>query len=156
MRYIFGHTVILVYETIMVSKKVFLGHRNSGIVGIENLKWYSGLAQLFVIVCTKPQQRPALTLGGISESLNRNYSCSEVMKQQIDKLWDASLTDARFKFIACLTCHKNFLSVLWCNTKKEMIRPSEECSLYAGLLCSKTQTQSAEPLCSSRFVFCEE
>lgn len=156
MRYIFGHTVILVYETIMVSKKVFLGHRNSGVVGIENLKWYSGLAQLSVIVCTKPQQRPALTLGGISESLNRNYSCSEVMKQQIDKLWDASLTDARFKFIACLTCHKNFLSVLWCNTKKERIRPSEECSLYAGLLCSKTQTQSAEPLCSSRFVFCEE
>lgn len=56
--------------------------------------------------------------------------------------------------IACLTQHKNFLSVLWCDTKKERIT-REECSLCAGL-CSKTQTQSAEPLCSSPFVFCKE
>lgn len=76
-------------------------------------KSHPALVQLFVIVCAKAQQRPELTLGGISESLKRHYGCSEVMHRQIDKLWDASLTNARFRAIACLTYQKtSFCSLM--------------------------------------------
>ena len=77
------------------------------------------------------------------------------MGRQIDKLLDASLINARFKVIARLTCHKTSIQ-LSDVTEKERITQREECSLCAGLLCGKTQTQSAELLCSRTFVFCKE
>lgn len=86
------------------------------------------LVQLFVIVCTKPRQRSNLTLGGISERLNSNYSCIEVMEGQIDKLWDAILTNARFQFIACLTINKTSFQFFEVMQRNKGLQ-SEECHL---------------------------
>lgn len=82
---------------------------------------HSGVIGISPVVCYCLYQTPTEAwahIGG-SESLNRNYSCSEVMERQIDKLWDAILTKYQISTCRLLNLTQNFLSVLWYKERKD-------------------------------------